>query len=186
MNSSIEQTARAFFEACEGGEGWLVCSRYCKPDASFAAQAEALADVRTLEAYTDWMKGLYTFMPDAGYDLKSWGVDAERNNVCAYAVFFGTHTGEGGPCPPTGKSVRSDYVYVMSFEGDKNRSPDEDLEFWVHVDGDWLAVAADDGRSPMSDWENWVLLYGPSGTLFTSRLKLTLQPVSEPPGDAKF
>ena len=38
----------------------------------------------------------------------------------------------------------------------------------------------------MSDWENWVLLYGPSGTLFTSRLKLTLQPVSEPRGDAKF
>lgn len=119
MNNSMEQTARGFFEACEGGEGWQVCSRYCKPDASFAAQAEALADVTTLEAYTDWMKGLYTPMPDAGYDLKSWGVDAARNNVCAYAVFFGTHTGEGGPCPPTGKSVRSDYVYVMSFEGDK-------------------------------------------------------------------
>jgi len=67
MNNSMEQTARSFFEACEGGEGWQVCSRYCKPDASFAAQAEALADVTTLEAYTDWMKGLYTLMPDAGY-----------------------------------------------------------------------------------------------------------------------
>ena len=33
--------------------------------------------------------------------------------------FFGTHTDEGGPLPPTGKSVRSDYVYVMSFDGDK-------------------------------------------------------------------
>ena len=72
-----------------------------------------------IEPHTDWMKGLYTLMPDAGYDLKSWGVDAERNNVCGYAVFSGTHTGEGGPCPPTGKSVRSDYVYVMSFEGGK-------------------------------------------------------------------
>ena len=122
---------------------------YCKPEASFAAQAEALADVTTLEAYTDWMKGLYTFMPDAGYDLKSWGVDAERNNVCAYAVFFGTHTREGGPCPPTGKSVRSDYVYVMSFEGDKIAHL-RIMKLWVRVDRDWLAVtAADDGRSPI-------------------------------------
>jgi len=58
-------------------------------------------------------------MPDASYDLKSWAVDAERNNVSAYAVFSATHTGEGGPCPPTGKSTKADYVYVMFFEGDK-------------------------------------------------------------------
>jgi hypothetical protein len=36
-------------------------------------------------------------------------------------VFFGSHTGQGGPCPPTGKSVATDYVYVMEFEGDKIR-----------------------------------------------------------------
>ncbi len=63
------------------------CSQYCKPDASFAAQAEPLADVKTLEAYTEWMKWLYTFMPDAGYEVKSWAVDGERNNVLSYAVF---------------------------------------------------------------------------------------------------
>jgi predicted ester cyclase len=119
MSNSMEQTARSFFKACETGDGWQGCSQYCKPDASFAAQAEPLADVKTLEAYTEWMKGLYTFMPDAGYELKSWAVDGERNNVLAYAIFFGTHTDEGGPLPPTGKSVRSDYVYVMSFDGDK-------------------------------------------------------------------
>ena len=33
----------------------------------------------------------------------------------------GTHAGQGGPCPPTGKSVSTDYVYVMDFEGDKIR-----------------------------------------------------------------
>ena len=33
----------------------------------------------------------------------------------------GTHTGPGGPCPPTGKRVKSDYVYVMEFDGDKIR-----------------------------------------------------------------
>ena len=32
-----------------------------------------------------------------------------------------THTGEGGPCPPTGKSMKADYVYVMEFDGEKIR-----------------------------------------------------------------
>ena len=39
----------------------------------------------------------------------------------AYGVFRGTHTGEGGPVPPTGKQVEADYVYVMQFDGDKIR-----------------------------------------------------------------
>lgn len=39
----------------------------------------------------------------------------------AYGVFHGTHTGEGGPLPPTGQSARADYVYVMEFEGERIR-----------------------------------------------------------------
>ena len=42
----------------------------------------------TLEGYADWMQGLVGMMPDASYDLKSWAIDEERNNVSAYAVFF--------------------------------------------------------------------------------------------------
>jgi hypothetical protein len=60
-------------------------------------------------------------MPDAGYDLKSFSMDEERNTVSVFGVFRGTHTGEGGPVPPTGKSVAADYVYVMEFDGDKIR-----------------------------------------------------------------
>ena len=41
--------------------------------------------------------------------------------VAAYGVFRGTHTGEGGPVPPTGKKVEADYVYVMDFDGDRIR-----------------------------------------------------------------
>ncbi|NIP14982.1 MAG: nuclear transport factor 2 family protein, partial [Pseudomonadales bacterium] len=29
--------------------------------------------------------------------------------------------GEGGPVPPTGKSIAADYVYVMDFDGDRIR-----------------------------------------------------------------
>jgi steroid delta-isomerase-like uncharacterized protein len=115
------EVARAFFEACETGQGWEACQQYCAPDATFSAQAEPLADVRTLEQYTDWMKGLLTPLPDGRYELKSFAADDERSNVIAYGVFSGTHTGEGGPCPPTGKSANTDYVYVMDFEGDRIR-----------------------------------------------------------------
>ena len=119
--ASISNVARDFFDACEAGKGWEVCKAYCVPGATFAAQAEPLADVRTLEQYTEWMKGLMTIMPDGRYDLRSFATDEQRKSVSAYAVFSGTHTGEGGPCPPTGKRVSSDYVYVMEFEGDRIR-----------------------------------------------------------------
>jgi predicted ester cyclase len=62
---------------------------------------------------------LLGFIPDGRYDLKSLAVDGKRNNVCAYAVFHGTHTGPGGPMEATGNRTSTDYVYVMSFEEGK-------------------------------------------------------------------
>ena len=67
------------------------------------------------------MKGLFTPVPDGQYEVRSFAVDEDRNNVAAYGVFRGTHTGTGGPVPPTGKRVEADYVYVMQFDGDKIR-----------------------------------------------------------------
>ena len=111
------EVAQAFFDACESGKGWEVCEQYCAPDATFSAQAEPLADVHTLEGYTDWMKAILTPLPDGRYEVKSFAADEERNDVIAYGIFTATHTDEGGPRPPTGKSTSSDYVYVMDFEG---------------------------------------------------------------------
>jgi len=119
--SSIRQTAERFFEACETGRGWEACREYCHEGATFEAQAEALTGVDTVESYTEWMKGLVAIMPDSHYELKSFGVDEERNNVAAVATFHGTHTEEGGPVPPTGKSTASDYVYVIEFGEGKVR-----------------------------------------------------------------
>ena len=116
--SSMTETASAFFKACEAGKGWEGCREYCAAEATFSAQAEPLGDLTELEQYAEWMKALYAFMPDARYELRSFAVDEARRGVCAYAVFSATHTGEGGPCPPTGKSTSTDYVYVMEFDGD--------------------------------------------------------------------
>ena len=119
--STIKEAAQQFFDACESGKGWDICQSYCHPDATFSAQADALAGVKTLAEYTDWMKGLLTPIPDASYEVRSFAVDEDRNSVAAYGVFNGTHTGDGGPIAPTGKSVSADYVYVMEFDGDRIR-----------------------------------------------------------------
>jgi predicted ester cyclase len=117
--TSIAKVAEDFFAACETGKGWAVCRAYCAPNATFSAQASPLSDVKTLEQYTDWMKGILTVLPDGRYELKSFATDDARKNVTAYAVFHATHTGQGGPVPPTGRKISTDYVYVMQFQGDK-------------------------------------------------------------------
>lgn len=117
--AAITAVAKDFFAACEAGKGWETCKAYCTADATFAAQAEPLADLKSVAQYTDWMKGLMTTLPNGSYGVKSFATDAERNNVAAYGIFTGTHTGPGGPCDPTGKTTRTDYVYVMQFSGDK-------------------------------------------------------------------
>jgi predicted ester cyclase len=119
--SSMRDTAEKFFDACETGKGGDGCQAYCRPDATFSAQAGALEGIDTLEGYTEWMKGLLTPVTDGHYELRSFAVDDERKNVAAYGVFRGTHSGEGGPVPPTGQKVEADYVYVMDFDGDRIR-----------------------------------------------------------------
>jgi len=117
--ASITSVAEAFFEACETGKGWDGCSAYCTPDATFSAQAEPLLEIKTLAQYTDWMKAIMAILPDGRYEVKSFATDAARHNVAAYGVFHGTHTGAGGPVPPTGRRTSTDYVYVMEFKGEK-------------------------------------------------------------------
>jgi predicted ester cyclase len=113
--------AKHFFEACESGKGWEACKAYCHPDATFSAQTGALASITSLQGYCDWMKDLFIPIPDANYDLKFFAADEARKSVAAVAVFHGTQTGPGGPVPPTGKKLAADYVYHMSFEGERIR-----------------------------------------------------------------
>lgn len=119
--TTIKETAEQFFDACERGKGWEACKQYCHDGATFSAQAGALAGVSTLEGYTNWMQGLFTPVPDGSYEVKCFAVDESRHCVAAFAVFRGTHTGDGGPVPPTGKRVEADYVYAMTFDGDRIR-----------------------------------------------------------------
>jgi len=118
---NITDTARDFFEACETGKGWAVCKTWCHDGAGFSCQADALADVTDVAGYTEWMKGLLGPIPDGHYELKAFAADEARSAVVAAGVFHGTQTGDGGPVAATGKTVATDYVYVMQFDDGKIR-----------------------------------------------------------------
>ncbi|MEL6998325.1 MAG: ester cyclase [Pseudomonadota bacterium] len=104
-----------FITACDTGQGWAVCAQYCDVDASFSSQCDELASMNTVSEYCDWMRDLLKAMPNATFELKSFGYDSARNNVTVYSVFTGTHTHDAGPVEPTGKTFVADYVYAMEF-----------------------------------------------------------------------
>ena len=105
-------TANAFFVACETGKP---CAEYHTEDATFTAQSEPIADIKTLAKYTEWMKGFGdATVPGCSYELHHVGVDEERKSVSFFATFTGKHTGPG-PCEPTNKTTNSHYVYVIKF-----------------------------------------------------------------------
>ena len=118
MSNNLE-SAKQFFEGCETGKGWDVCNEFCHPEATFASQTTALAGISTLEEYCEWMKNLFTPVPDGHYELKFFAMDETTNSAAAFAIFHGTQTGEGGPVPATGNSISADYVYHMEFDGDR-------------------------------------------------------------------
>ncbi len=76
--ASITEIAEKFFVACDEEQGWEGCKAYCKPDATFSVQAEPLADIENLEQYTEWMKGLFTILPDLPL-ASAGGADCTRH-----------------------------------------------------------------------------------------------------------
>jgi predicted ester cyclase len=119
--TEMATTAELFFDACETGQGWEKCQSYCHSDATFASQAAALTGIDTVEAYAGWMSGLFGPIPAGKAEVMTFAVDEARNKVVVFGVFHGTHTADGGPVPPTGKTMASDYAYDLVFEDGKIR-----------------------------------------------------------------
>lgn len=111
------ETARRFFEACEAPAGWAGCRDYVAEGARFTAQSEPIADIDTVEGYCEWMRAFGTITaPGASYTLHTAAWDAERNTATFFATYHATHTGDGGPVSPTGRSTDSHYVYVLEMD----------------------------------------------------------------------
>ncbi len=86
-----------------------------EPGATFACQAAALKDITTVADYCEWMKGIGSVTaPDASYVLHGASFDEESRVALFFATIHLTHTGPGGPVPPTGRDASSDYVYALT------------------------------------------------------------------------
>lgn len=116
---SAYDNARKFFVACEAPDGWAGCAPYVAEGATFKAQSEPIADMDSVEAYAEWMKGFGTVTaPGATYTLHASAWDEENRTALFFATYHATHSGEGGPVPPTGQSTNSDYVYAVTMGAD--------------------------------------------------------------------
>ncbi|MEM6762165.1 MAG: hypothetical protein AAF615_04740 [Pseudomonadota bacterium] len=112
-------TAKAFFHACESLKGWEGCAPYAAADASFTAQSQGIENLSKLSEYADWFQGVGNGpLKGCNYVLNASGFDTETNQALFFGTFTGTHTGDGGPVPATGKSTQSEYVYVMQMNSD--------------------------------------------------------------------
>ena len=114
--SAIEN-ARAFFDACETGKGWAGCQQYVADGATFTAQSEPLAEMTSVEEYSEWMAGLISGVaPEATYEIHVSAFDESTNTAIFFATFHGQHTADGGPVPPTNKTTHSHYCYSLTMD----------------------------------------------------------------------
>lgn len=112
--SQAYAVAQQFFEACEAPLGWQACEGFVAPGATFSAQSEPLVDINTVEGYTEWMFAFGTITTaGASYALHNQAWDEKNRTALFFATYSGSHVGDGGPIPPTGKSTNSHYVYAI-------------------------------------------------------------------------
>jgi hypothetical protein len=117
MNSF--ENAKTFFHNCESGKGWEACNDYVADSAKFSCQSAALAEVKDVKTYVDWIFGLSTVtMPGCSYDVHASAYDEDSNTAVFFATFSGTHSGDGGPIPPTNKTTHTEYVYALKMNGE--------------------------------------------------------------------
>jgi len=112
------ENAKNFFHNCESAKGWDACKNYVSENAKFNAQSEPLGEVTAVKEYVEWMEGLVSIMPGCSYEIKASAYDEDNNTAIFFATFSGTHSGEGGPIPPTNKTTNSDYVYSLKMNAE--------------------------------------------------------------------
>ena len=116
---NLFENAKLFFHNCESAKGWDACKNYVAENATFEAQSEPLVEVKTVRDYVNWMAGLGTITaPGCSYEIHASAYDEAKNVALFYATFTGTHTGDGGPVPPTNKTTNSQYVYALTMNSD--------------------------------------------------------------------
>jgi len=85
---------------------WDELDKYIAADFHRYSQATPDAEINSLDDMKKFMKEWYTSFPDAKMELRM--VAAEDSLVAIWVTFAGTHLGQMGPFPPTGKQMESE------------------------------------------------------------------------------
>ena len=113
MNSF--ENAKSFFHNCESCNGWDACKDFVAGDGKFSAQSEPLAELTTIREYVDMWTGMGGITLKGGsYEVNASAFNEDTNVAIFFATYTGSHTGEGGPIPPTSKTTVSEYVYILT------------------------------------------------------------------------
>lgn len=107
------KNAQKFFHNCESLQGWDECKGLVAENAPFNGQCEPLVELKTVQDYVGWMLGFGTIAPGCSYELHASIFDEKTNTALFFATYTATHTGEGGPVPPTNKTANAHYVYAL-------------------------------------------------------------------------
>lgn len=101
-------------------------------------QATPEVDVRSLQAFKEFLRQDATVFPDSTQTLRH--MLAEGDLVAVWVTYDGTQRGQMGPFPPSGKKMQVDFGAVLRVENGKI------AEMWVTWDN--LAALAQLGHLP--------------------------------------
>ena len=108
--------AKKFFDACEAPAGWAGCKPFVeRMPRSWPKVNRLLPSRQSVEADREWMAAFAGITaPGATYDLHTASYDEATRTAIFFATYHATHTGDGGPIPPTHQETHSHYVYVVT------------------------------------------------------------------------
>ena len=115
----------ASFEAMNNQQ-WDSLDLYFAEDFHRYSQATPDVVIESLDDMRRFVKEWYTSFPDAHMEVQK--VVAENDLVAVWVTFAGTHKGQMGPFPPTGKRMESETFGIFRFENGKAK------EAWVTWD----------------------------------------------------
>jgi len=101
-------------------------NNYIAKDYTRHCQATPELVIESLDAFKEFIKADRKSIPDQKLNIKM--LLAEGDLVAFWGTYTGTHTGQMGPFPPTGKSANLDFSGVHRVENEKV------VETWVTWD----------------------------------------------------
>jgi predicted ester cyclase len=140
MGTTIEDNkalARRLGEAIDARR-WELLDDIVAPDFVRHCQATPDVDVRSLEAFKEYLKQDASVFPDSTQTLRH--MLAEGDLLALWITYVGTQQGQMGPFPPTWKRMQIDCGVLLRIDNGKI------AEMWVTWDN--LAALAQLGHLP--------------------------------------